>query len=98
MFLIDPEQFFLYKNKKEWKTYDRYCFVKPIKVKQDMYINKNTTYEPLVGIMKYANKYLKEQGLANGDTVSFNPHSEYEFYVDGELLYRIYDHQITIKL
>tara|TARA_R100001510_G_scaffold18872_1_gene16345 strand:+ start:39 stop:605 length:567 start_codon:yes stop_codon:yes gene_type:complete len=98
VFLIDPEQFFLYKNKKEWKTYDRYCFVKPIKVKQDMYINKNTTYEPLVGIMKYANKYLKEQGLANGDTVSFNPHSEYEFYVDGELLYRIYDHQITIKL
>jgi hypothetical protein len=65
---------------------------------RSMYINKNTTYEPLLGVMKYSNKYLKSQGINNGDTVSFIPESEYEFHVDGELLYRLYDHQITVKL
>jgi hypothetical protein len=98
IFLIDSEQFFLYKDKGGWKTYDRYCFVKPLKVEQNMYIAKNTIYEPLLGKMKYSNKYLKSQGVKNGDTVSFTPESEYEFYVDDELLYRVYDHQITLKL
>ena len=98
IFLIDSEQFFLYKNKEGWKTYDRYCFVKPLPVEQNMYIQKNCKYEPLIGKMKYANTYLKSQGIRNGDRVAFNPDSEYEFYVDGELLYRIYDHQITLKL
>ena len=98
IFLIDREQFFLYKNNNEWKTYDRYCFVKPIPVVQDMYIEKNCAFQQLTGKMQYANKYLQEQGIKNGDIVCFTPQSEYEFYVDGELLYRIYDHQITIKL
>tara|TARA_R100000781_G_scaffold114335_1_gene84876 strand:+ start:272 stop:913 length:642 start_codon:yes stop_codon:yes gene_type:complete len=98
VFLIDSEQFFLYKHKGEWKTYDRYCFVKPIKTKKDMSLEKFCEYEPLMGIMEYPNDYLKSQGLKRGDTVSFKPYSEYIFYVNGEKLYRVYDHQITIKL
>jgi hypothetical protein len=30
--------------------------------------------------------------------VCFKPDSEYEFDVDGEKLYRIFDHQITMTL
>ena len=48
--------------------------------------------------MKYPNKYLSSQGVASGDKISFKPDSEYEFMVDNEKLYRMYDHQITIKL
>lgn len=48
--------------------------------------------------MKYANDYIKSKGINNGDKVVFNPSSEYEFEVDGELLYRVYDHQIPMKL
>jgi hypothetical protein len=51
-----------------------------------------------MGIMKYPNKYLSTKGIKAGDAVCFVPDSEYEFNVDGEKLYRMYDHQITMKL
>jgi len=97
IFLIDDEQFFLYKKDDTWHAYDKYCFVKPIPAIES-YINKPFSKEPLMGIMKYPNEYLMSQGVNAGDHVVFSPNSEYEFDVDGEKLYRIYDHQITIKL
>ena len=36
--------------------------------------------------------------VKEGDKVCFQPDSEYEFEIEGEKLYRMYDHQITIKL
>jgi hypothetical protein len=96
-FFIDSDQFFLYKHDEQWHTYNRYCFVKPIKA-IDSYIKKPFTHEPLMGEMVYSNDYLLAQGVEAGDLVCFKPDSEYEFDVDGEKLYRIFDHQITIKL
>jgi len=40
---------------------------------------------------------LIERGIKEGDMVCFSPDSEYEFTVDDEKFYRMYDHQITIK-
>jgi hypothetical protein len=48
--------------------------------------------------MKYPNKYLLSKGVNKGDKISFKPESEYEFMVDDEKLYRMYDHQITMVL
>lgn len=96
-FFIDTEQFFLYKKGSTWNAYDRYCFVKPMPA-IDSYIKKPFSEEPLMGIMKYPNDYLINRGISSGDHVCFTPDSEYEFEVDGEKLYRMYDHQITIKL
>jgi len=97
LFFIDEEQFFMYKQDGEWYSYDRYCFVKPVPTSES-YIFKPFSEEPLVGIMKYPNDYLKSKGISSGDMVCFKPESEYEFDVDGEKLYRMYDHQITIKM
>tara|TARA_R110000782_G_scaffold6344_2_gene21783 strand:- start:1882 stop:2445 length:564 start_codon:yes stop_codon:yes gene_type:complete len=97
LFFIDEEQFFMYKSGGEWHAYDRYCFVKPVPTSES-YIFKPFSEEPLVGVMKYPNEYLKSKGINSGDTVCFKPDSEYEFDVDGEKLYRMYDHQITIKI
>lgn len=97
LFFVDLDQFFMYKNKNGWNAYDRYCFIEPIK-REDSIIFKNTIEEPLVGIMKYPNEYLISKGINTGDRVSFSPESEYEFTVDDEKLYRVYDHQVTIKL
>ena len=96
-FLIDPDQFYMYKKNGDWNTYDRYCFIKPSPV-EDSYIYKPFSEEPLVGEVKYPNDYLKKMGINTGDKVSFKPESEYEFNIDGEKLYRMYDHQITILL
>jgi co-chaperonin GroES (HSP10) len=64
----------------------------------ESYISKPFSEEQLMGIMKYPNEYLTSQGVKAGDSVVFSPDSEYEFNVDGEKLYRMYDHQITIKI
>lgn len=97
IFFIEPDQFFLYKRDGKWHTYNRYCFVKPIPAIES-YIKKPFTNEPLMGEMVYPNAYLLEQGIRAGDKVCFKPDSEYEFEVDGEKLYRMFDHQITMVL
>lgn len=97
LFFIDADQFFMYNDGYNWNAYDRYCFVKPIPTTES-YIKKPISEEPLVGIMKYPNEYLLDKGVKAGDMVCFSPDSEYEFTVDEEKLYRMYDHQITIKL
>ena len=97
LFFIEPDQFFMYKQDGQWKSYDRYCFVKPIPA-IDSYIKKPFSEEPLMGIMKYPNEYLLSQGVKAGDIVCFAPESEYEFTVDDEKLYRMYDHQISIMV
>lgn len=96
-FFIEPDQFFLYKHGSTWHTYDRYCFVKPIPA-VDSYIMKPFTHEPLMGEMRFPNEYLINQGIKAGDKICFKPDSEYEFDVDGEKLYRMFDHQITMVL
>jgi len=97
LFFVEPEQYFAYKQNNKWYAVDRYCFIKPVDV-EDSYIFKPLSEEPLIGLIKYPNKYLTSQGLNEGDKVSFQPDSEYEFNIDGEKLYRMYDHQITMKL
>jgi len=97
LFFVEPEQFFAYHNGTQWNAVDRYCFIKPTKT-EESYLYKNVKEEPLVGIVKYPNDYLISKGVNKGDKVSFKPDSEYEFNIDGERLYRMYDHQITMKL
>lgn len=97
LFFIEPDQFFMYNDGHSWNAYDRYCFVKPIP-SVETYIKKPLSEEPLMGVMKYPNKYLLDQGIMPGDKICFKPDSEYEFTVDEEKLYRMYDHQITVRL
>jgi hypothetical protein len=97
LFFIDDEQFFMYHNETGWHAHDRYCFVEPIKP-EESFIYKPIDEEPLMGIMRYPNEALLKSGINPGDKICFKPDSEYEFNVDGEKLYRMYDHQITIKL
>ena len=97
LFLIDPDQFYMYKRNNEWYAYDRYCFVKPIKMKEDKSISSNGL-EPLTGVLTHPNDYLLSQGLKRGDEIKFAPDSEYEFIIDSEIYYRVYDHMITIKI
>jgi hypothetical protein len=97
LFLVDYDQFYMWRSDGDWVPHDRYCFVEPIPPKESI-IFKPLTEEPLMGVMRYPNDYLKGQGIESGDTVTFRPESEYEFIVDGEKLYRMFDHQVTCKI
>ena len=97
LFFIDTDQFFMYKKGSAWNAYDKYCFVRPISA-TEYYIEKFCAEEPLMGQMVYPNEYLLGKGIKEGDYICFSPDSEYEFTIEGEKLYRMYDHQITMKL
>ncbi len=88
-YIIDFDQIFLYKTKDKWLAPKGYCFVKPIKSVDKF----NTDVEkPLVGIVKYS-----DGPVDVNDLVGFRPSSEYEFIIDGQRLYRVFSHFITIK-
>ncbi len=97
LFIVDFEQFYLYKSSDEWISHAHYCFVKPAK-EEDYYVKKFTTEEPLVGTIRFINEELLNLGLNVGDKICYEPDSEYEFTVDGEKLYRMYTRNIAVAL
>jgi hypothetical protein len=97
LFFVDNEQFFLYKQNDQWFSHYKYCFVEPIP-SEEYFLIKNFNEEPLMGRMKYSNTYLESKGVQQGMKVGFKPESEYEFTIDGVLMYRIMSQFITVKL
>ena len=59
-------------------------------------VQKKITYNELQKKVSLFAGALKKQGVNKGDKVSFQPNSEYEFNVDGEKLYRMFDSNITL--
>jgi len=94
MYFVLSDQIFMYKRKNKWKATESFCFVKPIKSNDIYSIEKE---QPLIGVLKYADKMLNSFGLKAGDLVGHQPHTEYECIVDGERLYRIFSKSITMK-
>lgn len=98
LFFLDEDQFFMYKSGEgEWKTHSKYCFVKPGKVREK-FIKDGSSEEQLFGTIRYSNDELNKLGLKEGDEVVYEPEVEYEFYIDGERLYRLFTGNIAVKL
>jgi len=81
-------------NESTWHALKDYCFVQPIKNK-DKYNLKSEN--ELVGILIYSNSALSSKGLEVGDLVGIGPKSQFEFLIDGKLLYRVRNQDISIK-
>lgn len=82
LYFIFYDQYFMYQHDGKWYAPSPFVFVKP-------------TDTPLVGIIKYTNN---DSGVAVGDRVAFEPESEYEFNIDGEKLYRMFNRNLTLNL
>ena len=89
LFFIDYDQFYMYCKNNKWKTHSKYCFIKPVSVRESI-IMKPVEEEPLVGIVKYTNPILTKLGVKENDEVVFEPECEYPFYINGEKLYRMF--------
>lgn len=66
------------------------CFVRPVKTKKyetSLFIPNNEKEVKHVGEMVYCAEDLKDQGVFEGSKVFFSKDSEYQFEVDGEILY-----------
>jgi len=93
-YLVSDDQIFAYKRNNKWRSLPNFCFVKPLYKKNKWALK---TDENLLGILTYSNDKLNQLGVSVGDVVGFTPDSEYEFNIEGEKLYRIFSHHITIK-
>ena len=93
LFLIDNEQFFLYKNNDTWMAHSKYCFIKPIDYIQNEILHRvDKTEEEHVGVIKYIN----HKTLKPGDRIAFTKNSEYKFTIEDEKLYRMRNRDICI--
>jgi hypothetical protein len=88
-YVVSEDQIFLYKSKDEWRACDGYCFVQPIKQRNNLAENKE---EECIGIVKYTDGINEV-----GELVGFTPFSTYEFIIDNTKLYRVLNKFITIK-
>ena len=88
-YLVKLDQIFLYKKNNKWKALKGFCFVQPIKQRDKM---KAELEEQCIGIVKYTDGVNKVNEL-----VGFTPFSTYEFIIDNQRLYRVYNKFITIK-
>ena len=92
-FQVQLDQIFGYRRDKKWEAAPGYCFVAPI-LEDDKWSTE--TYKKLMGEVKISNNYLESLGITLGTIVGFKPDSEYEFDIEGQLLYRILSNNITI--
>jgi len=81
-------------DEEPWQALKDYCFVQPIKNKDKYNLKADNE---LVGVLTYSNSVLSNDGLEIGDLVGIGPKSQFEFLIDGKLLYRVRNQDISIK-
>ena len=94
LYFCELDQIYLYKNTGEWKAFGDRCFVKPIKNKDYLNVDKE---QKLIGILKYGNNSLEALKIHEGDLVGYTPYGEFDFVIDGQRLYCMKSNDIVIK-
>jgi len=94
MYFAEVSQVYLYNNNGKWHTTNDYCFIKPILEKTSF---KKSKLKKNTGIVKYDNSSLEALEITPGDVVGFKPNREFQFIIDGELLYCMESNDIVIK-
>lgn len=94
LYFCDLDQIYLYKNTGKWKAFGDRCFVKPIKNKDYLNVDKE---QKLIGILKYGNSSLEALKINEGDLVGYAPYGEFDFVIDGQRLYCMKSNDIVIK-
>lgn len=91
-YYVPLTEVFMYRRDGEWYPLDPYCFVKPIRESDREGFSHKTGYKGNlnhVGEIVVVNRGLEKQGVKKGDLVAFSHDSEYEFNIDGDLLYKM---------
>lgn len=94
LFFVDELQMYMYGSDGNWKAIEPYCFVEPLVVPDPIF--GDPMHEPQFGVLRYGNKSLSKMGVNAGATVAYTPESEYEFPIDGSILYRMRTSDITL--
>lgn len=94
-FFVPLTEIFMYKRNEEWLAFTPFCFIKPISYNNQDLIGfniKNNLHKNNIknqGIVYYSNKDLEKNNIKKGTKIIFSKNSEYEFNINGELLYKM---------
>ena len=94
LYFASIDQVYLYSRNAKWYTTLNYCFVKPI-IENNSY--KTSKLQKNIGILKYGNSSLEALEIRSNDLIGFKPNREFEFIIDGEVLYCMESNDIVIK-
>jgi len=94
LYFCSLDQIYLYKNKDKWLAFGDRCFIKPLKSKSKLNVEKE---QKLIGILKIGNSSLEALEINEGDCVGYTPYGEYDFIIDKERLYCMKSNDIVIK-
>ena len=94
LYFCSIDQIYLYKNSNGWNSFGDRCFIKPIKSKDNLTLDKEAS---LIGILKYGNSSLNKLKINPGDLVGYTPNGEWEFLIEKERLYCMKSNDIVIK-
>lgn len=109
-YFVPPTEVFLYKSGEmdDWEAVDPFCFIRPIEKEKNRVTDSgiiigeeksdNKKYVKHMGTVVYTNRQLKEEGINQGDTIVFSRFSEYEFEINGEILYKMSTGDIMAKI
>jgi len=92
LYFCSPDQIYLYNRDKENNCFLDRCFVRPIKSEK-----LGQKFIPNKGVLEYDNNYLNSLGIFKKDIVIFKNSREWEFNIDGDLLYCMKSKDILIK-
>lgn len=109
LFFVPLDMVFMYKRGDgDWKALSPFCFIKPIRevfpeTKSSLIIPEYISVgfkgrKENKGILKYSNPVLEEWGANEGDEVVFKDYREYEFEIDGEILYKMSCNDVLAKI
>ena len=94
-FIVEPDQVYLHsQNGNDWSALSPFCFIRPIP-SEDKIFSPINGLEELWGEVVFKNDDMTEVEV--GNIVSFTPDSEYEFRINDEILYRMYNRNICLK-
>ena len=101
-YFVPLTEVFMYKRSDSWEALAPYCFVEPIKEVQDALNfdirDNHKGYKRNTGKLVYGNPTLQEQGVNQGDIITFSKDSEFEFNIEGSLLYKMCSKDILAVL
>lgn len=96
-FVVEIGLVYAYKRAdSHWVSLNGNVFVAPA-LSDNTTINKNTTYEPLHGVIFINTPYLEGKGIKQGDAVVFRPDSEYQFRIEDNVYYKMNENKIVCR-
>lgn len=107
-YFVPLTEVYMYRrNGSDWQAIRPFVFIKPVeqetKKEGNVIVNsgESNSYKGrkrLMGTVKYPNDELLDMGVNVGDEIIFSYWSEYEFDIDGEILYKMSNKDILAIL